>query len=64
VTTVAERFRPEEFICPAIVDSVSPEFTLNVAVVVPSLNWKLLADSGVDELESEAEDQVPTPVAP
>jgi hypothetical protein len=43
---------------------VSPEFTLSVAVVVPSLNWKLLDDSGVDELESEAEDQVPTPAAP
>lgn len=63
-TTVAERFKPKEFISPATVERVSPEFTLTVAVEVPSLNWKLLVDNGVDELDSEADDQVWAPVAP
>jgi hypothetical protein len=38
VTTVAERFKPDEFISPATVERVSPEFTLMVTVEAPSPN--------------------------
>jgi hypothetical protein len=64
VTTVADRFKPREFIFPASVVNVSPEATFTVPVEVPSLNWKLLADKGIDELDSEADAQVLAPVAP
>lgn len=64
MTTVAETFNPSAFISPATVDNVSPEFTLTVAVEVPSLNWKLPADNGVDELASDADDHVLAPEAP
>jgi hypothetical protein len=64
VTTVADRFKPRELISPARVERVSPEATLTVEVEVPSPNRKLLADNGLDESESDADDQVLDPAAP
>jgi hypothetical protein len=64
VTTVADRFKPSEFISPASVERVSPEATLTVEVEVPSLKLKLLAGNGVDESESDADDQLLDPADP
>jgi hypothetical protein len=64
VTTLADKFKPREFISPASVDNVSPVFTVTVTVDEPSPNWKLLADNDADELESEVDDQALAPAVP
>lgn len=43
---------------------MSPELTSRVAVEFPSLNWNVLADRDAVGEESDADDQLPTPVAP